>query len=111
MDAIVAEKVMGISVTGRWLSRLYYDPGGGVRRALPRYSTDFAAAFEVVEKMGERGFWCRMTTPFYPGAPYHAGFTPHETTGWNGRPDHEGSAPTLAHAICLAALRALGVEP
>lgn len=64
----------------------------------------------MVEKLAEEGYWLKLTTPFEPGEPYHAGFTPNNTTGWNGRPDHAASDERPARAICLAALAAKGVE-
>jgi hypothetical protein len=79
-------------------------------RPVPWFSRDMTAAMQVVEAMAARGFWCQMRTPFRAGADgdgYWAGFTPHSTTGWNGRPDHWTSAETLPLAICLAALKAV----
>jgi ABA sandwich protein len=73
---------------------------------VPPYSTNITAAWEVVEKLNRDGFHCRITTPFHPGQPFFAGFTPHGMTGWNGRPDHEGSGGTAPLTICLAALGA-----
>jgi hypothetical protein len=64
------------------------------------------AAWLVVERMSARGFHAVVKSPFVPGELYHAGFTPHGTTGWNGRPDFRGSAATAAEAICRAALEA-----
>lgn len=74
----------------------------------PAYSTDIAAAWRVITEMGVRGWWLRLTSPFNPGRAWHAGFTPHDTTGWNGRPDHEAAASEPALALCLAALLAVG---
>jgi hypothetical protein len=112
MDAMVAKHVMGLrgAAEGGWSDPRHLSDGRVLPGLTPRpYSTSIAVAWAVVEKMGERGFHCRIVTPFYPGRPYHVGFTPHGTTGWNGRHDHEGSADTMPHAICLAALRACGV--
>ena len=79
-------------------------------RAVANYSTDIAAAWAVVEKIAEGGFWLKLTTPFTPEQPYWAGFTPHNITGWNGRPDHQAGDLSPSRAICLAALKAVGVE-
>lgn len=78
---------------------------------LPHYSTDIADAWLVVEKMESCGWWCQMRTPFEGenSDGYWAGFTPHSTTGWNGRPDHWTHADDMALAICRAALAACGV--
>ena len=64
-------------------------------------------AFSVVKEMEQRGFWMKLTSPFHPGLPWYAGFTPHDTTGWNGTPDHVGQGDTLETAILLAALEAV----
>lgn len=72
---------------------------------LPKWSTDIAASLDgVIGFMAEQGYWCIMKTPFQPGGAFHAGFTPHNTTGWNGRADHRGSGRALPLAICRAAL-------
>jgi hypothetical protein len=74
---------------------------------IPTYSTDLVEAWQVVAALERRGYWCQMRTPFQAGDEgdgYWAGFTPHGTSGWNGRPDHWTSADTLPRAICLAAL-------
>jgi hypothetical protein len=67
-------------------------------------------AHHVIAFMHDRGFWCRIQTAWRPGDESHAGFTPHGSTGWNGRPDHEASAPLgrEARAVVCAALKALG---
>jgi len=72
---------------------------------VPAFSTSIAAAWEIVDKASEMGYHARVKSPFMPGELYWAGFTPHGSTGWNGRPDYEGSGETAALAICRAALR------
>jgi hypothetical protein len=67
---------------------------------------DVRTAERLVEEMGRRGFWCQYHSPFEPGMPHRAGFTPHSTTGWNGRPDFAGEGATLAEAVSAAALLA-----
>lgn len=118
LDALVAEKVMGWEqVQDPPHTYIAYNTPTGFRlpEEIPAYSTDLNAAWKVVEAMRRRGFWCQMRTPF--GTPEQklddgcwAGFTPHGTSGWNGKPDNWTSAPTAPHAICLAALKAVGVE-
>lgn len=93
LDALVAEKVMG-------------DVGGTV----PYYSASLEAMWLVIDAMYQRGYWCQMRTPFQAGADgdgFWAGFTPHGTSGWNGKPDHWTRADDMPHAICLAALEAV----
>ena len=78
-------------------------PGGIYKRPFPRYSTSIAAAWEVVEKMCEDGDvfienwqdgeWTVSTKPL--------GFRDNGVVV---------SALTAPHAICLAALRASGVD-
>ena len=79
-------------------------PEKGGAATIPHYSTSIADAWLVVETMRDLGFWCVVKSPFIPGELYHAGFTPHATSGWNGRADHRGSGDTPAFAISNAAL-------
>jgi hypothetical protein len=79
-------------------------------RPVPQFSTNIAAAWQVVERMHDLGWWLDANAYFSDDAGCNAGFTPKNTTGWNGRPDHAANAPTLPHAICLAALKAVGYE-
>lgn len=90
VDALVAEKVMGWTIS----EGFYYGPGERVPANIPRYSTDIAAAWEVVEKMrGAAGF---MLVNFAGG-------------GWQADiGDACEHAETAAHAICLAALTGVG---
>ena len=122
LDALVAEKVMGsewwihiesdarfIAPGGEWVSHLHPKKASGkepvdwdvINRAcdLPRYSTDISAAWQVVEKLaspfqlekdpdGEISCRIRLKTEWGPLA----------------------HADNPALAICLAALKALGVE-
>jgi hypothetical protein len=124
LDALVAEKVMGWmrvnsphKITGANGEPSGLEPiGGGYATfaVVPHYSTDIAAAWQIVEMMERRGYWCQMRTPFQAGDGgdgFWAGFTPHGTSGWNGRPDHWTDATILPLAICLAALRAVGALP
>ena len=112
LDALIAEKVMGFAVK-LWphTDRLFVaERGNGTQILLPAYSTDIAAAWEVVEKLGER-FHARLLTPFIRSGDNHywCGFTPLGMTGFNGRPDYEAVAETAPLAICRAALKAVGV--
>jgi hypothetical protein len=61
----------------------------------------------VEEAMAQRGHYLTLRSPFEPGQPYFAGFTPHGTTGWDGRPDHEAPGATAPLAVARAALLAL----
>lgn len=117
LDALVAEQVMGWTPTEYWCDnqpvRGLVPPDGGLRdvNRYPAYSSDLAAAWEVVEKMVEREWHPRITGRFSgPTDPWHVGFTARNCSGWNGRPDHTASHPdSLPTAICLAALKALHI--
>jgi hypothetical protein len=116
LDAWVAEKILGIVLCDHeedkygkcskcGLNKSYWE-----RITPPRYhSVDIAAAWEVVEKMHELGYWAQIRTPFgvESNLDNWCGFTPHETTGWNGKPDNWTNAETIPSAICRAALLAV----
>jgi hypothetical protein len=77
------------------------------------YSTTGDGMLAVLAAMERRGWHAKIKTPFAPGEPAFAGFTPHNVTGWNGRPDFfvsAGSVGVLPRAVALAALRALGED-
>jgi hypothetical protein len=101
LDAEVAEKVMGRPV-GEWLEGIYYQDGR--RGRIPRFSTDIAAAWQVVEKLA-------ADTPAWPHHGYFVSI--HNSTGL-GRWEARIGATAIAHAhtaplaICLAALAACG---
>ena len=109
-DALVAREVLGYTD--------YWPEGAAMNmERVPYYTTDIAAAWEVVEKMRERGllvevgnraqsvgvgkgWYAFAVSPDYEacdecGAPYD--------------PDYSVGA-TAPEAICIAALRACGVE-
>lgn len=105
LDALVAEKVMGMSTERRL-------------RDIPEYSTDVAAAWQVVEKLkwaepelswsDEQHAWCLYLNkkPLDIWQPEWSGgclYLKKTLVIWP-------TAPTAPHAICLAALRAVGVE-
>lgn len=52
LDALIAEKVMGYE---RWEEDLWVATSDGFADELPHFSTDIAAAWEVVEKMRVQG--------------------------------------------------------
>lgn len=111
LDALVAEKVMGLLVSrdSAW-ERAYEQEDDLVettqdrrlRRTLQPYSTDIAAAWEVVEKLEllDRGWQlCQSQRGWGIG---------HSSVGdeW----DWVVRAKTAPHVICLAALKAVGHE-
>jgi hypothetical protein len=127
LDALVAEKVMGWkwitpnlkcdeSNRHRWLiekSRTFHRLADQklpvdwrlIDWYVPWYSFNPNDAFMVVDSLAAKGFWLSVKSPFEAhDLVWRAGFTPHSTTGWNGRPDHCGEGDTPALAICLAAV-------
>lgn len=100
LDALVAENVFGIESTTISPTGIDVLVKKGTVRPIPHYSTNIAAAWEVVERFS----YFTITQSKLDKELYHAEF--------KGRLGEffiaEGeSAP---HAICLAALKAVGVE-
>ena len=97
LDALVSEKVMGIKWPGVFWDG---DPDSHFfnRRA---YSTDIAAAWQVVEKLKERGFGFWLT------ASGDCWFE--DSNGWRitSKADGSNSVPL---AICRAALEAVAPQ-
>ena len=102
LDALVAEKVMEwkVDYIPRFGAAVLVGGLSGI--ACPPYSTDIGAAWEVVEKVPYA--LCLMRVD----GKWRAQFW--EFGKYTSRPQGEADAPTAPHAICLAALRALGVE-
>ena len=115
MDAAVAEHVMGwefktpayrhntCSNCGRPVSRYAWP---SCRRRDCHYSTDDDAAWAVVRAMVEKEYV--VTVSYVP-------MTDGSRDGWASIEDSDENvfcyeASTLAEAVCVAALRALGVE-
>ncbi len=109
LDALVAEKVMG------WVfqkaTRPFEYPGWSLPNGdfkniaeLPPVSTNIAAAWQVVEKVRE------LTVSLNNADGWECCFS---TTNGSflvaGDEEFYGRASTAPHAICLAALRAMGV--
>ena len=123
LDALVAEKVMGWQEFPYLIlsdDRLSYCPPGPVHistvREVPPYSTSIAAAWEVVEKLRAMNSTLEL---YSPGAlvndemgihavEWQATFKSWEEPWGPHGPSVE--AQTAPHAICLAALKAVGVE-
>lgn len=104
LDALVAEKVMGLDVnrTGpetMWFAR----PMGGNWDDLKDYSTDIAAAWEVVEAVKARKIDQGWFDLGFANGSWGATFR----TGAYYEPIEHVRAPTAPHAICLAALKAV----
>lgn len=106
-DALVAQKVMGEIVTWRTATV------GGVERKWPTehgimcryYTTDIAAAWEVVERMEQLGWRFDLST--YQAFTMMTGVDFEHITS-DGLA--EATCETAPEAICVAALRAVGVD-
>lgn len=110
-DCLVAEKVMSIKVIDLGDGILYYNAPIGTcsfycknhQHMLPEYSTDINAAWDVVEKMRNilgqdiQSFSLWTTTTGTYGAHFKLGI-------------NNSFGDTAPLAICLAALKAMGVE-
>lgn len=115
LDVLVAEKVMGLKVvknkSGSKLGGYYYTIGepnwfdiqGDMQLSnpVPPYSEDIAAAWQVVEKL--RGFSRLYDFDLY-------GYGDDEWTAtFTTDAEFKAFGESAPHAICLAALRAVGV--
>lgn len=117
LDAIVAEKVMGCKVQEQWANVRGYFCGcegekyfmdrphnrDGGDDALKDYSTDIAAAWEVVDKLGMSRLITIRDGCKPSGAPKGASWGRSHHVTIDGHGESGDSAP---HAICLAALKA-----
>lgn len=111
LDALVAEKVMGMHKelgTGRGMMGErsgYFDAwiqsnGERYGRNAPPFSTDISVAWQVVEKMKKDGWYFSLN-----GVAYF------RRKGGSGKGvGEQGDKCLTSHAICLAALAAKGIE-
>ena len=125
LDALIAEKVMGLDwiynvewmhQQGRYIGkfRVEFYPvvvasGEYAGTYLERYSTDITAAWQVVEKLEQSGKdWGVCKVPqrniYKVAFRWNIG-SPDTTWGWEG--NAEGYANTVRLAICRAALKAV----
>ena len=104
LDALVAEKVMGADIElhryDDYDTDYVFKSPGHPKCLVPRFSTDIAAAWEVVVKLkmaveSDGSLWRAGTK--LPG---------HGNLYW----DETEEADTAPLAICLAALKVLGVQ-
>lgn len=105
LDAAIWEKVFG-----RTLEHYYGDwPFGPSGQKIPKYSTEIAAAWPLVERFG---FMIHPTGNGPKGKPagYWVGFLRDGQEGLVGDMENQTVvfAEEAAHAICLAALQAVG---
>ena len=95
LDVLIAEKVLGLKRSGDLFARAEWPK---------HYSTDIAAAWEVVEKLGRHSL--RLYAPCDEAPSWMAsfcvyGYRPFQDQTWKGYAD------TAPHAISLAALKAV----
>lgn len=113
LDVLVAEKVMGWRAHTIWGTDYEVGSGEPVRRICyaPYYSTDIAAAWDVVQKMREDRRKVLVHWENGQTSAYNEEFWEVEISG-PLRLDaaFRAHADTAPHAICIAALRAVGVE-
>lgn len=111
LDALIAEKVMGLKYEFEGDSPIY-----APNDFLPHYSTEIASAWEVIDKMWRDGEW--RVTVFYGGDEarwWGAEFAydaNHLGAAYHALYDRkvEARADTAPLAICRAALLAVGGE-
>lgn len=111
IDCLVAEKIMGWTrfiedtEAGQMNS---WDNECGRQSLLPNYSSDIEAAFEVTRRMWKKNFRMEMHTLQHPeyGLVYLVRFRRKKVGGKYQSEDSEKPA----EAICLAALKTVGVE-
>lgn len=98
LDALVAEKVMGIKVRCDILASGTILPivGGTITKHIEPYSTDIAAAWEILSKFKKFSV--------FQGEDVMVEIS----IGKFGK--ESAHANTVPHAICLAALKVVGVE-
>lgn len=118
LDRLVAERVFGYVVTdgygddadpwkpaaatigaGTWYE--HRPDSGGWRVALPRYSTDLAAAWQVIDHLIARDYAVTLSGT-------GGGWAVTMVAGADGIRVGGAAGPHAAHGICLAALRAVG---
>jgi hypothetical protein len=120
LDALIAEKVMGLRVTWEDSQEedgkddpYILDDNGNYKWSsyVPYYSTSIQDAWLVVGKMRELGFYYSVGSII--GSPATGvGITELHAAGFGIKhaPFETVQADTAPHAICLAALKAVGFE-
>lgn len=109
LDVLIAEKVMGWTNIRKRSEFPYGTLLSGIDHitnmdlSIPNYSENISAAWEVVEKLSTNGWAVKMQIGFDSSRHY-----------WDCEvfieESHYGSAKTAPHAICVAALAAVGVK-
>jgi len=116
IDALIAEHVMGWKGVAP-VSACVLDMAGinpeypQVPQIVPYYSTDIAAAWEVVERLSTE-FYHSWSLHLNNGRQYHEFkfVPPKEMASGTIGPSHWVESDTAPLAICLAALKAKGID-
>lgn len=111
IDRLVAEKVLKQETRIKWVVtqkkyeyKFYNVNGDEIWLPLPKYSTDIKDAWQVVEKLKDKGFLFALKNTV--GGNYSFSLT-----DWGGMCDtFSADSDTVPLAICLVALKAVGVE-
>lgn len=120
LDALVDDKVFGTIECDKWYTQRQTTGWGDMikdcdharcrpRGSIPKYSTNIATAWTVLKVLAEGRKWdvpIGFQLTKYNDGPYaefHKGNN-------NGRPKFNSYGDSFPHAICLAALKAVGVE-
>lgn len=104
LDALVAEKVMEVKMTDNKMHIKIRMPIGYYLRALPEYSTSIEAAWQVVEKIRTFSNDVEIGINILP-AKYNIEIS---ISYGRGESYYSANGETAPHAICLAALKAVG---
>lgn len=128
LDLLIADKIFGFVVKDRFFGEEKPITSGVALQfmsemsAIPKYSSDISAAFEVVNKIKslqpklDDGYITGFQIRFYSNKNYwKAGFCggdgSHEDDRFLWYNEFDATSEiSAAHAICLAALRAKGIE-
>ena len=110
LDAWLAKNLMGLAVIPDEVPG-YYTPVGAkafdADLLIPQYSTDLVAAFELVEKMDQLGFWYQLSSSRHP---MHPNVTSHLIAfakfGDEPTPNMAEREREIPKAIALAAKKA-----
>jgi len=105
LDAKVGKEIMGVPFAEPVNDMYCHHCGAFADHSDKRchYSIDDGAALAVVRKMAEKGYMVTIDPLWWATAEFEIVFSKNFTAPCRG----EGTFP---HAVCIAALRALGVE-
>lgn len=112
LDLLVAVRVLGWAAPKRREAGATWtmpSGAGASEGAIPRYSSDIAAAWEVVERMRADHFFSMQAKNLTLGEPVCASFARDGASGHAPMDVFTATADSAPAAICLAALAAKGI--